>query len=568
MDSQPLDRIRPSLLSGSAWILLGVLGLGCTGTVGAQAEESASGGHRGGGSGGYGGGGGNRDELRCEGPEAGPAPLRRLTDAEYRNTVADLLKDADALTVAFPPERAVHGFRNQASGVSSSALLTERYVMAAEELSGRAVANLDKLTTCETTTQASTCVRAWIRSFGQRAMRRPLRSEEAEGYANVFADVAGQAGYADGLRAVVEAMLLAPDFLYRVELEPGVKVSDDVERLNGWQMASRLSYFLWGSMPDEPLFRAAADDDLATPEQIRAQADRMLKDPRARRMVASFHEQWLGLGRLDAMTKDAALFPKFDASLNPALKQSVLDSIGEIFWEGDASWESLLTSNDIFVNAQLAAFLDLPRPADAAFAKRTWNDDRRSGLLTHPAVLAAYSKSNQTSPVERGRFIREQILCTVPPPAPADLEVQAPDLDPNLTTRERFAQHTTEPLCAHCHKLMDPLGLAFETYDAVGLWRSDEAGKPIDASGELIETDVDGPFNGAKELIERLVKSQTAKSCMVTQWFRFAHGRDPEADDACTVAHLEQSFARSGQDVRALMVALTQTSAFMYRRVP
>jgi hypothetical protein len=181
-------------------------------------------------------------------------------------------------------------------------------------------------------------------------------------------------------------------------------------------------------------------------------------------------------------------------------------------------------------------------------------------------VLAAHALANQTDPVRRGKFVREQLLCQIPPSPPPDLEVRPPDLDPNLTTRERFSQHSKDQFCAACHKLMDPIGLGFESFDAVGRWRSDENGKPVDATGELFDTDVDGPFDGAAALADKLAHSAQVRDCVSKQWFRFGYGRSETPADSCSLESLKALYAAGGNDVRELMVALTQTDAFMYRR--
>jgi hypothetical protein len=217
------------------------------------------------------------------------------------------------------------------------------------------------------------------------------------------------------------------------------------------------------------------------------------------------------------------------------------------------------------MNADLAAFYGLVGPAGPTFERVDLDPQRRLGLLTQGSLLSIHAHSDQTSPVTRGKFIRQRFFCQDPPPPPPDVMAIAPSLDPNLTTRERFAAHAESAACASCHRLMDPIGLAFENYDGVGRYRSFENGRPVDASGSLWDTDVDGPFTGIPELTSRLLESQIVRDCVVTQWFRFAYGRGETTDDACNLRTLEDHFDASGSNIRSLLLALTQTDAFLYR---
>jgi hypothetical protein len=231
---------------------------------------------------------------------------------------------------------------------------------------------------------------------------------------------------------------------------------------------------------------------------------------------------------------------------------------------------SLLQSPYSFMNNQLAAFYGVKGPTTAAFARVELDPTQRAGILTQGGLLAIHAHADQTSPVHRGLFVRRQLLCTTPPPPPANVVIEVPKVDPTSTTRERFAQHSKEAFCSSCHHLMDPIGLGFEAYDAAGRYRVTENGKPIDSSGELLDTtDIDGKFVGAVDLAKRLAGSQQVSNCAVTEWFRYAYGRDETTDrDACNTAFLRDAFAKSGQNVRELLFALTQTDGFLYRSVP
>jgi hypothetical protein len=249
------------------------------------------------------------------------------------------------------------------------------------------------------------------------------------------------------------------------------------------------------------------------------------------------------------------------------MQTEVNQLVDAVVWDGDGKVSTLLTAPFTFVNDRLAAFYGIAAPAGQGFQRVELDPYQRAGFLTQGAFLATHAKPNQTSPVHRGKFVRQQLLCTVPPPPPPNLQIQPPSLNTRLTTRERFAEHSQNPFCAGCHKLMDPIGLGFESFDGIGRFRATEQGMPIDDSGELIQTDVDGTFTGPAALGQRLAASADVQACVVTQWFRFGYGRaeDPVAD-ACSLATLNQTFAAAGGNVRELLIALTQTDAFLYRR--
>jgi len=449
------------------------------------------------------------------------------------------------------------------------------------------------------TTADPDCAVSFIRDFGRRAWRRPLEPAEITALGGVFtagqADggfaagqtnvglAAGQtdAGFAEGIGRVVEVLLESPQFFYRIELgvaagpavTPGLTpvVASDLAGavpLSPYETATRLSYLIWGSTPDESLLTAAEQGRLALPEDLSREAQRLLADPRAHEVTAAFHAGWLGLSRLDQLDKDRVVYPTFDLALRDDFRTETSRFIDEVIWNREGTLSALLSARYSFVDSRLADFYGVSYPGTGDFVEVGLGSANRAGLLTQASILAAYAKANQSSPVHRGRFVREQLFCTTPPPPPSNIEIRPPTLDPRLTTRDRFAAHTADPLCATCHSLLDPIGFGFEHYDGLGHWRQTESGLPIDAQGLLTGTDSDGPFDGAVALADRLARSPEVQRCYVTQWFRFGYGRSETTDDACTLASLMDGSAATGGDVRKLMVALTQTDAFRYRRAP
>lgn len=507
----------------------------------------------------------------CETARPGKSPMRRLTRFEYNNTVRDLLGDTARPADRFAPDEESLGFDNNATVLGVTPVLAEQYMVAAEELS--AAADLSALVTCDPAALGDEpCARQFIEQVGLRAYRRPLAAADIDRLLGVFLWGLEQHGFDTGIRLTLQAMLQSPHFLYRVELALAPEDGGKVAPLSDYEMASRLSYLLWGSMPDDALFAAAAAGELSTREQVRAQAERMLADPRARDAMRHFYRQWLLLEDVEVLEKDAEIYPQWSAAVPALLATETETFVDALIWDeaadavagGDVA--TLLTADYTYMNAELAAFYGIETgPAGDAWERVALDPTRASGVLTHGAVLAHNAKPNQSSPIHRGKFVREQLLCMPLPPPPDNIAIVPPDLDPNLTTRERYSEHSENPVCSGCHELMDPIGFGFESFDGAGLWRDDENGLPIDDSGELIATDVDGPFFGVPELGRKLAASEQVHACVVTQYFRYAYGRAEGDQDSCTITSLNQDFAAAGYDLQSLLIAVTQTDAFMYR---
>jgi hypothetical protein len=510
-------------------------------------------------------GGPDRSTPACKTIKPGPAPLRRLTRAEYDRTVQDLLGDTRRLGKSFPQEEIEHGFDNSAELRSVSDVLSEGYVAAAEQLSTAAVAKLDTLIGCDPVKAGEpACLDKLLDGFGKRAWRRPLLPEEREHLKKVFTD-SRAATFADGVQGVLQVMLLSPQFLYRVER--GVPVAGaGYSRLTHFEMASRLSYTLWGTMPDQALFAAAEAGQLGTRAEIAAQAKRLIEDPRATEMVTAFAGQWLQLGKLAESEKDVTVYTSYKPELLTLFQQET-DTFVQNVWKGDAKLNTLLTAPYTYVNGTLAQFYGISGVTGPAFQKVPAEMGRRAGLLTQASLLAANAAPDQSSPVHRGVFVREQMFCETLPPPPPEVNANPPDLNPMMTTAERFAKHREDPKCAACHELIDPIGLGFENFDGIGLWRTMEGGKPVMVKGNIAGTDVEGPFSGALELASKLSKSKDVSACMVTHWFRYGNGRDKTADDACTVETLSTAFAKSDGNIRELLLALVQSDAFIFKGV-
>ena len=516
--------------------------------------------------------------------DPGPAFVRRMNHLEYDNTIGDLLGMPTTIGNQFPSEEVRLGFDNNAAALSVSPDLAEQYLDAAETLAAAAVAsNMSTLVPCDPTTAGvDACGQQFIAAFGQRAYRRPLAAADTTLLTGVF-NVGKATDFTTGVRLVIETVLQSPQFLYRIEYgnapigsDPSIPVTDgsapnptQVVRLTDWEMASRLSYMLWGSMPDDTLFAAAAAGKLSADADIATQAVRMLKDPKAHGMVADFHNQWLSLSAISGLEKDATVYPAFTPTIAGLMQQEAQTFLDDVVWNENGTLETIFTAPYTFVNGPLAQYYGITGVTGSTFVKAPVDTTQRSGLLTQGGFLATQAKPNQTSPVLRGKFVREQFLCQDLPPPPPNVQIIPPALSPTLTTRQRFTEHSASAACSPCHHLMDPIGLGFETFDGAGIYRSMENGQTIDASGQVDSADaeIQGPFNGVLELEQKLGGSSDVQACVTTQWFRYAYGRAETVADTCSMATLSNQFSAGGFKVQDLLAALTQTKAFLYRRV-
>jgi Protein of unknown function (DUF1592)/Protein of unknown function (DUF1588)/Protein of unknown function (DUF1595)/Protein of unknown function (DUF1587)/Protein of unknown function (DUF1585) len=538
----------------------------CGGTVGSE-------GGPGGGGSSTGGGGGGVVALECpaKGPiTPGAAPLRRLTRAEYNATVLELLGDSTNPADAFPPEEPVRGFKNNVVTQGVTYDLANDGFRSAEKLATDALARLNTIAPCDSVARGEEpCAREFIDTFGKRAFRRPLTDTEKASYLVTFQKGRMTGDFKNGIRLTTARFLGSPYFLYRPEWgDDSQSPQKGVIGLTPWETATRLSYLLWGSMPDAELFAAAESNELSTDEQIDAQVQRMLANDRAKPAVRQFYSGWLLLDKLATAAKDDKHFPGF-GKVVPAMQEEIKFFMDDVLWNG--SIRDLFSADHTYVNKDLAAFLSLPASAatGAGFERVTLDPmgadgpGKRAGVLSMPGLLAAFSKPDETSPILRGKFVTEQILCAEVPLPPGNVP-PLPAVDTSqLTTRQRFEQHA-EAACASCHRMMDPLGFAFEHFDAAGRFRDNDKGQPIDASGSLQETDVDGDFKNGVELSMRLAGSKTVEACVATQWLRHAIGRSETSDDEHSLAQLRCGMGENEPRFVDMLAAFTHTDSFRY----
>jgi hypothetical protein len=419
-------------------------------------------------------------------------------------------------------------------------------------------------------TQRATA-RRLVAPYASRAFRRKATPGELDGLMALF-DASRDRGERpeEALRIVLSALLVSPSFLFRIEADPppgAVRDLDDIE------LASRLSYFLWSSMPDDELFRAAVAGRLHTDEELTQQALRMLRDPKARALVDNFAGQWLQLRSLDTFAPDLKRFPDFDEPLRQAMRRETEEFFAAIIAE-DRSVLEFLDADSTFVNARLAkhyglADVTLPTDKPDAFVRVSVDRTTRGGLLGQAAILAVTSNPTRTSPVKRGKWILENLFAAPPPPAPPNVpELAEATAGKPLagTLRERMEQHRADPGCAACHRLMDPLGFGLENYDAVGAWRTTDGEEAIDASGEL----PDGrTFRGPGELKALLKEREHEfRRCLAEKLLTYALGRGLEWYDACAVERIATRCREGGDRFSVLVTEIVKSPAFRKREAP
>jgi predicted small secreted protein len=505
------------------------------------------------------------DSVDCDvvPTDPGDAPLRLLSRSEFLNTLEVFFGPLQGVAEALP-----HYIPPSSLGVAQapmSASEVEALSRAAEIIAAQVVADPERLASiapCPVDAVALDCARAFVNTFVAQAYRAPLLDEGDVAAHLALFEAGAEENYARGIELLVRGIVQAPRFLYQVEIGTSRAVSEKAVELSSHEISARLSYAVWQSPPDELLRAAAASGDLGTEEGLQTQLSRMLEDPRGQAFASRFLAALIHLERVAQISKDASRYPEWETLRQPIERQAWA-FFDHVLHEEGGTLDALLTSNSVLVNEALAPHYGVT--AGPEFSAISAAESTVSGILTLPALMAVLAKADQSSPIHRGVFVREALLCQSPPAPPPDIPAP-PSVDSGASTRERLAQHVSEPACAGCHSLIDPIGLGFEHYDAIGFYRSTDAGDIVDASGELLGTDVNGPFNGAYELGEKLRKSAAVEQCFSQQWFRYVAHRKETADDLCSLKAIVSEFRGSGRDIKSLARAIIRTPAFRYRR--
>jgi hypothetical protein len=509
--------------------------------------------------------------LRSGGHSAGAAPARLITSYEYKNTVRDLFGYDGTVTEDFPAENKVGGFENNISAHVASKLLVRKYMKASEKIAKSLVEDqFDQLLPCDPMQIGEVaCGEQFVESFLRRAFRRPPSQGEVDDFVALFKEGRTASDFVSGIEMVIEGALQSPQFLYRIRFVDGGVQEGEMVALDGYEIASRLSYFLWASAPDEQLLEAAADGELQSAEQVKAQARRMLEDPRAKRAIQQFHRQWLHLNDFDSVVKDKERFPSFDPSMTSHWRQSVQRFVTDAYFGEDGTMEALLTSPTLYLTDKLATLYGRETKGEG-LDKYTFPSEQRAGLLTQPGLMAVLASASQSSPIRRGVWVRERLFCQHIKPPPPGQNFDPPDPDPEATTREQFKEHTAKAQCASCHRLIDPIGFGFSNYDSMGRYRTEQNGRTVNNKGTLADTrepSIQGPFEGAVELADRVKRSDQVRDCLTSRWFQYALGRRATKTELCSLSHVQKAFEKADGDFQQMLVALAGSDAFRYRHV-
>lgn len=495
----------------------------------------------------------------CASGTYAPIEARRLTRHELAAVMRDLLGVDVADRLEALPVDAQTPFDNDYTTQAASASLIEGANLVARKLSEDLLeqrAPLEALLPCAPTGPADdTCLKDFIATFGRRALRRPLTTDEVDELATLGDFSVEEDDFLVGVSLVMSAMLQDLSFLYRVEIGEPVPDHPELRRLDGFELASRLSFLLWGTGPDDALLDAAEAGKLDTVDGLRDVATSMLEDPRARAQVARFHALWLDYDRMP-----------IDPNLAASMTKETEALIDRVVFDDGRPWSELFTFSETFVDPELAAHYGFSAVSSPGWV--TYPDPgRRQGLLSHGAFLTVGGKFGDTSPVQRGKNIVERLLCrTIPPPPPNVDADDPPPLPPGATCKSERYTMVDEPACASCHTQLDPLGFGLENYGPDGAWRDVEVDDPtceVTGEGHLLGF---GDFNGAAELGTLIADSPEVSACLTQHLYQFAVGRAPTDQEQPLLELVSEGFHERG-DFRGLLIDLVASDAFRFLKI-
>lgn len=489
-----------------------------------------------------------------------PSELSRLTRSEYQRTVTAIFGEAIAADVDFgqlPADGKVGRFTSNAElDVNIDSL--DAYRIVAEDVGEAAGAQAAALLGCD---EDAACVEGFVRTMGRRIYRRTLADAEVARIVAFWEQYRTQGTVGDAMRMVVTALLQTPDFLYR--LERGADGDEaEVRRLAGFELASRLSFFLWGQGPDDALLDEAEAGTLDDAEGLRAAVDRLLDDPRADETLVGFHLTWLGIDALQTQLVDAERFPQYEL-----LRDDMVDEtrrfVLHVLREDDGQLATLLTADYSFASPELAAFYGDGVASTGADGRIELDPTLRRGLLTQASYLTSHARTPERAPIYRGKSLLVDVFCKqLTPPPGVNTTI---DFDSSASARQQIEDATSGGACAGCHRMINPLGFLFEHYDGIGQFRTEDGSWPVVTEAEIVGTDLDGSYADAPAFIERLPDSAEVAACVSRQWLRFALSRPEGEQDEGSIA---AAASQAGGDVFELVRALAQTDAFTHRRLP
>lgn len=495
--------------------------------------------------------------AQCDTP--GPRLIRRLTAEQYENTLTALLGDGFPREVVFS-DPAINGFHVDADGPIVSDLTSELLMNYAEQASAWVIQNQSwKVASCNT--HEASCHRQVITEFGRRAFRQDLSEEQIASYLQLFA---AEQTFEAGLHVVISTMLQSPYLLYRRELGEPDPEHPGQYRLTPYEVASQLSYFLTDAPPDDQLLDAAAQGRLSTREEIDQQVYGLLSRETAKTALARFVHGWLEVDNLYKKAKDTALLD-FSDPLREAMLGETRHFFLDLFDTG-GTISDLYTADFTLVNQPLAELYGFAGVGGDSFSRVALEGRRATGVLGHAAFLTEHSLPDNSSPVQRGVIVRERVLCQELPPVPENLDTNLGEPTGFANNRERYEQHSSDPLCNTCHASIDPIGFAFEHYDAFGRYRDEEMGTPVDASGEVSGV-VGGPIplDGLQALNDYLGTSEEAHSCFVRYWSYYAYGREGWPEQECNHDAIRAEASEQGYELKSTLFAIIHAPHFTRR---
>jgi len=502
----------------------------------------------------------------CESaPDVGHVAVHRLNNVEYDNTLKQLLGVANRLSVdlSFPSDEFAGNFNNNAKVLSVTPGLMAKYLEGAETAVNTVFANATlraRWITCDP--NVVSCTQNILQNFLGKAFRRPPTSGEVAKYVDIFRLAQGEGDSAEiGVKVAMTAALISPNFIYRAIQHPAPADKTRAAALNQYELASRISYFIWSSMPDDELFTAAKNGQLSG-AGLATQVRRMLKDAKASALLDQFATQWLQLNHFDRAQPDTGTFPVFTAQLRADLLNETRLQLKDLF-DRDGSFFELLTAEHSFLNERLAGHYGISGVTGTQFRKVSLVGTPRIGILTHGSLLTVNANPERTSIVKRGKWVLDNLLCTPPPPPPPEVLGSLPTQGTGLTLRQRMEVHRSNPACFSCHAQMDPIGFALENFDGIGRFRELDGGLPIDNMGEF----PDGrKFSGSLELSSTLKDDDKFKVCVAEKIFSFSLGRQPEEFDRCSINRIGLNAVAPDKPISAVVIEMVTSDPFLKQR--
>ncbi len=495
-----------------------------------------------------------------------PALAPRLSAAQYRNSVHDLFGEDVVVPPALEPDTSTSGFVSIGSAQSAiSPRGVEQYEEAAFKIAQQALATPEKraaLVPCQPSGPAdAACARAFVAKLAPRVFRRPVSDDEVTALAGVVTKAGGTLGdFTQGAEFGIAALLQAPSFLYRPVLGEPDPDHPGQRRATAYEMASRLSFFLWNSTPDTALLAAADSGALLTDAGVKEQVARLLEDPRARAGLRNFVTEYLRLDELDTLQKDPTIFTYYSPDVGPAAREETLLDFERAVFDRDLDYRDLFTTRTTFVNPKLASMYQVLAPDPDGFAEVLLPADiPRRGLLGQVSLLALYAHPTSSSATLRGKLVRTVLLCGEIPPPPVDVNTALPQPTPEAATlRDREKAHLADTFCAGCHLRMDPIGLGLENFDGIGRYREKDNGAVIDASGDL-----DGvPFKDAKDLADVVASHPDLPGCFARRMYEYATSSARTYKEDPVITALTAHFQASGHKVKTLMATIAESPGF------